>query len=392
MYKEQIQKRLEQALATYVAMPTVPTNIAACTSAVNYLANQLQHIGMFTQIGGPMHPWVVATSTKRALLKQHVKVLFTIHFDITTPSDESQLTLKSTPTKLVGRGAYDMKFAAACAVEMVRDLAAEGTLADHDIGILITTDEEKGGYDGALEFLQEGWRCELAVVPDGGGNWKLEGRAKGISYAYLHASGKSAHSSRPWEGDNPIYKIGGVAHEIGAYFANYGKDDVTVSVNSIQTNGGDVMNTTRIPDWAKAGVSVRAFTNAETDAAFAVIDQIAKKHDLTIERTLNDSEVHLQLENPLVQEFLTTMQEVHGKQIEIVDALGASDARHFAGYNIPSVVLYPEGAGLHTSEEWLLRSDLYKFYDLIKRFVTKTARQPQAVANFAEQLTASAKR
>lgn len=376
MNEQEIQERLEATLARYIAMPTVSQDISACKDAIDTLARELNTIGMFTHHGGPMHPWLVATTTKKAMDQKRVKILLVIHFDVVPPNHENQFIMQATENKLVGRGAYDMKFAAACGMELLKDFASTGKLADYDIGILFSTDEEKGGYDGALEFLQEGWRCDLAIVPDGGNSWQLEGRAKGLAYVYLVAPGVSAHSSRPWEGDNPIHKLAPAMQEIAQHFASYGASDAIVSMNSIQTSGGDTPNTTRIPDWARVGISVRAFTVTETDDAVSVITDIAQKYGIETQVTINDAPVHLQKDNPLVHTFQQIMSDVHGQPITIVDANGASDARHFATFNTPTVLTYIDGDGSHGPEEWIKRTDLHKFYDLLNRFIQTTAHAP----------------
>lgn len=374
MQEKILQTRLEKTLTRYVAMHTVPNDVVACSAAIKSLSNEFERLGMSVHIDGPQHPWLIATSTPQAMKRKRVKVLFVIHFDIVPIENEGQLTMRATKDKIYGRGVYDMKFAAACCKELIQDLAHERSLQAYDIGILITTDEEKGGYDGAYDFLQKGWRCDIAVVPDGGWNWSIEERAKGLIYLYLHASGRSAHSSRPWTGENPISKLAPAIHEITQQFHNTDPLGLTASINSLETSNGAITNTTQIPSWAKAGISVRAYTHEELDAARTFIEEAAKKHGVTTSVTLQDSPVHLVRDNELVQVFISTAEEVDGKPIEFTDALAASDARHFAKFDVPTVLMYPRGGDHHGPEEWIVREDLYKYFLLCKKYVQKVAR------------------
>ena len=70
---------------------------------------------------------------------------------------------------------------------------------------MFTTDEELGGENGVGELLKHGWSAGLAVIPDGGENWQVESAAKGPLRAEIVClAGRSAHGSRPWEGENAI--------------------------------------------------------------------------------------------------------------------------------------------------------------------------------------------
>jgi len=375
-----IQARLETTLARYVTMPTVTIDIAACQQAIQTLAGDLAALGMATFTGNSKHPWLIATANPRAQHTRHVKVLFVVHFDVVAPAHDDHFTVKTTANKLYGRGVIDMKFAAAACYEVFKDLAADDTLSAYDAGILITTDEEAGGKDGASDFIQQGWRCDIAVVPDGGRDWSIEARAKGMNYIYVVANGLSAHSSRPWEGQSPLLRFTQAMQEIEAHFVNNDPQGLVVAINTIESTNAGIINSTQTPGWIKAGISLRAFTAAETEAGLSFIKQIAKKYSLTIVPSLSDSPVHLMRENPLVDTFIATLAEVRGKPSGFTDALGASDARHFAKQNIPTVLVYPEGGELHGAGEWIKRGDLLTYYKLVLHYLQKVAFDPDGLS------------
>lgn len=370
---ELLQAKIETSLTRYVSMPTVPTDIAACSAAIKGLATELGELGMTTHIDGPIHPWLIATTTPDGMERKHVKVLFGIHFDVVPPENEGQLALRATSDKLFGRGVYDMKFAAACVKEMIASFAAKSTLQDYDFGVLITTDEEKGGYDGTLHFLQQGWRCDIAIIPDSGYDWSVEARAKGITYVYLSALGRAAHSSRPWLGDNPISRLAPAIDSITKHFANDDPQGVVVSVNSLESSNSGVNQTTQIASWAKAGISVRAFTTGEIEESVQYIREVAKTHNVMMQTTLQEPPVHLLRDYPLVQQFMAVARDVRGAEIKLTDSMAASDARHFAKYDIPTVLMYPNGGDHHGPQEWIARHDLYTYYRLCKTFIERVA-------------------
>jgi len=374
MQDKSTQTRLEKTLARYVAMQTQPDNVAICRESLQEISLELEKLGMVTQLDGPVHPWLVAAPTASSLRKKHVKVLFAIHLDVVPPANEAHFEMRIVKDRIYGRGVYDMKFAAACVKEMIADFAKENTLQDYDFGVLITTDEEKGGQDGVGHFLNQGWTCDIAVIPDGGWNWNIESRSKGFIYIYLSGNGRSAHSSRPWMGDNPISRLSPALDDITRHFTNTDKLSAIVSINSLETSNSGVHHTTQIPHWAKAGISIRAYTEKEMSDAAAYVQTVAAKYNLEARTTMHDSPVALSEDDPLVQSFIKIASEVHGQPIGYYDGLAASDSRYFAARNIPTVVMYPGGGDHHGPEEWLQREDLYKYFTLCKKYTMTVAK------------------
>lgn len=373
MQEKTTQTRLEKTLARYVAMQTLPDNIAICRVSLQEISLELEKLGMVTQLDGPVHPWLIATTSAASMRRKRVKVLFVIHLDVVPGANEAHFDMRITKDRIYGRGVYDMKFAAACVKEMVADFAQEKSLQTYDFGVLITTDEEKGGQDGVGNFLTHDWGCDIAIVPDGGWNWSIEARAKGFVYIYLTSNGRSAHSSRPWTGDNPISRLSPALDDITKHFPNTDQYGTIVSINSVETSTSGIYHTTQIPNWAKAGISVRAYTEQELSDAVAIIQKVAAAHSVEASVTLHDPPVALMKENPLVQEFIATATKVHGQPINFSDALASSDARYLARYDIPTVVMYPDGGDHHGPGEWLLRQDLYKYFMLCKTYVMQVA-------------------
>ena len=375
-HSPELQARLETTLARYVAMPTESTNLAANAEAIKTLADEFVGLGMTVHVENQIYPWLIATANPRAHANRHVKVLLALHFDVVGPAHENHYTVKMTKDKIFGRGVIDMKFASAVCHELVKDLAAADTLCAYDFGILITSDEERGGNDGARDFIQKGWKADIAIVPDGGRDWKVEARAKGLRYLYLKSTGLSAHSSRTWEGKSPLPTFLPALQTIMAKFPNDDSSGIVVGINTVETTNSGALNSTQTPGWIKAGISIRAFEENQVQAAEQFIKDVAKKHGLSIETTLKDSPVHIMREHPLVQQFLETLRELRDKPLEFSEALGASDARYFAAAHIPTAVLYPEGGDLHGANEWIKRSDLSQFYELLKQYLHKTAFNP----------------
>jgi succinyl-diaminopimelate desuccinylase len=362
-----IQQRLEQRLARYVAMPTVAANTAACKDAIRTITNELNTLGLKTYVTDSDHPWVMATT--RSNTSKHVRVLLHTHFDVVMPSGDEQYILRTEDDKLYGRGVLDMKFSLACYMEALSELIQHDELSSYDLGVLVTTDEEVGGEHGVKEFLDQGWTCDVAIVPDGGRDFKIEKRAKGFHLLYLDSHGTSTHGSRPWEGVNPLPKLLPAVLEIMDHYKNDKPDKPTVSINGIDTPSAF----TQVGDVARARIDVRAFEDSELLTIEHHIKNVANKYGLTMTRHLEGAAVHLDEANPLVQTFIQCQSSVLGEPAEFVESLAASDARYFAARKIPAIVEYIHGGGHHSKNEWISRTSLIQFYEVIYAYIQNAA-------------------
>lgn len=77
---------------------------------------------------------------------------------------------------------------------------------DLPFGILITGDEEIGGFNGAKKALGK-IQTDFCIVLDGGGIEKIVVKEKGVARVKLLSRGKAASGDRPWTGENAIEKL-----------------------------------------------------------------------------------------------------------------------------------------------------------------------------------------
>lgn len=161
--------------------------------------------------------------------------------------------------KVYGRGASDCKgSSASLIISLYRT-------EDRPI-VIITCDEEHGeitkfgGIVDALDFLTKNNLLPKFCISYDSTNLKLIVGRKGMLYCVLTAFGKSAHGSRPWEGDNAIYKMAKIvntlekfSHELSGIKHpqfTYGR---TLNVGTIK--GGDKVN--RVPDKCQIEIESR---------------------------------------------------------------------------------------------------------------------------------------
>ena len=297
-------------------------------------------------------------------------VFLVAHLDV-VPAEDELFSLERVGTNLVGRGAYDMKYAAACFLHLVEDL--KDNLKDYDLGIMFTMDEELGGADGVKYLIGQGYGCDVCFVPDGGDNWRLESVAKGAYWMAVDAVGISAHGSRPWDGDNACDRLMDFLGDLRQITVGKLHTDPTIVVTRI--SGGAAMN--QVPDSATALVDIRYANKPQLDDMVDQVKVLAKKHRVECTNYETASEVNLDVTVPLVQRWEQIVGEVRGTPAdEYAMSFGASDVRYFAEKGIPAIVTRPIGGDIHSEKEWIDEAGFYQFYECLRQYTEAVARRP----------------
>ena len=350
-----MQSDLETTLEQLVSIPSVSENTAACREILEFVADQIKSHHLF--ISSDMerdNPWLIATTQDT----KEPEILFVSHLDV-VPAETAMFSMKKEGEKLIGRGVYDMKLAATAYLHFIRQQADR--LSRLNIGFLFTTDEEIGGHS-VPALLELGWRPKVVFIPDGGDNWQIEELAKGLYGIELTARGKTAHGSRPWEGENALHRIIDATNELRKLFPHQSPDTATLSVNQI--NGGTAIN--QIADLATVKIDFRSFHREDLALFYAEVVRLCDEFDLELSITQEGSAHIFDKTSNTAKRFLSILEEITEKPTEYTRSFGGSDARHFAQYNIPCIVIEPYGGGRHSAHEWLLASDLPRYYKLIE--------------------------
>lgn len=352
-----MQQKLEKTLEKLISIRSISSDSAACREIIELAGRELETLGLYTEWHtNTTHPWVYAST--QATRTPHV--LLVAHLDV-VPAPETLFTLAKQDGRLLGRGVFDMKFAAACYIELFRDHAE---LRKKNIGILFTTDEELGGHS-MTEVLASGIRPKVAFIPDGGDNWSIEKRAKGLHTIEILSVGKSAHGSRPWEGESALHTLLDISHILRAKYPSDKPSGATLSINQLRS--GAAIN--QVPEHASMGIDFRTFSKQELEDFKLLIAELSRIHTLQIIPVNTGDPLLFDEKHPQVQGFLQVLEQQTGKEVFYCESYGASDARFFAEYNIPCIVIEPNGGGRHSNEEWLQASDLEKYYHLIEQWL-----------------------
>lgn len=297
------------------------------------------------------------------------KILLVGHFDVVQGEDE-QFSPRIDGDRLYGRGALDMKTANSVLMHIMQTAATN----DWDVGLMLTGDEEIGGFNGVKYLLdKEGYSCQLAIIPDGGFAVDvIVSKAKGLLHIAFHAVGKSAHASRPWEGDNPIDKLLTVLNKLETMFVPLSKHPSDHWVNTINISrfeSGCSYN--YIPSEASVYVDIRFVEGETADGWLKKIKKCLPK-DVTMRVDVAGEPIDMS-HSPLLKDYAGVVQNVLGKEAKYKVDFGTSDARHFAQHGIPVVINQPTGVGHHTKDEWVSVSSVGKFYEILASYLDNFA-------------------
>jgi len=245
------------------------------------------------------------------------RVVLAGHLD-TVPEPEGGIEVRVEGDRVYGRGASDMKSGDAVMLALLENFA--GTLAAETRfePIFVFYEREEGHYaDNGLEAVFAGspWvlDAELALVPEPTAA-ALEVGCVGTAHVEVTFSGTSAHSARPWQGENALTSA-------GEFLAELHEREATETVVEGFTfyevltptiaRGGRAKNV--VPDMFHINVNYRFAPGKDLDDVKHLFEKLLKG-SATYEIVDFAPSGPVNLENPLLQELIETGLEVRPKQ------------------------------------------------------------------------------
>ncbi|MDF2461410.1 MAG: peptidase [Candidatus Saccharibacteria bacterium] len=361
---------LVELLSHLVRFPTVTSDHATNSAALDWVEEQLSglplHIRRYQSKG---HPSLVATTRDT----KSPKLWLAGHIDV-VPGPSESYEPKVAGGRLYGRGAHDMKFALATFIALLQELG--DSLAELDLGLMISSDEEVGGFNGVGYLVETlGYRGQTVFLPDTNSDWKFEMGAKGVMWWDVTAKGVASHAGRAWQGVNAIDELIRFVDHVRANFQTepcHDPDHPHATFNLGTISGGTAANA--VPDSASARIDIRYPAEVSADviafwfeAAHAAVPTVEAKLAITDTPYLvpNDGPIH---------HFERIAEAVTGRKLGRFVAHGSSDARFFARHGGHSVNICPTGSGFHMPTEWIDIADLTRFYEVTRQFVQDWAR------------------
>lgn len=343
---------MEQFLTQLIEIPSVSSDLEQLKAVADFVEGYLKQndiqVERFEKNGKPS----LVAYTQQPQDKKF-RVILNGHLDV-VPAAAGEFTVRVDGKKMYGRGTSDMKGVDAGMIDVFIKFAkrngAEG------IGLMLTCDEEVGGFNGVDYLLNEcGYSADVAFIPDGGDNWTICTDEKAVLFVKVSAQGVSAHGSRPWQGENAVEKLMNAYQGIKEVFeSRWGLPTAdnywlpTINLGKIQ--GGDATN--KVAESAEMNVDVRFPASVAKDEIVQIFKDICKQNGVEFAEILFGAANHTEEDN----KFICTWKEIiekAGHKTKFWKACGGSDGRFFSDKDIPVVMSKPICSEPHIEGEWI---------------------------------------
>jgi succinyl-diaminopimelate desuccinylase len=176
--------KLTSSLIRFKSIKSEPSELKRIIDFIaKYYANDAVVIQRFNKNNKPTIV-VLPKGTKKP------KVFFLSHADVVEAENEKDFMPAVKGNRLFGRGSADMK--SGLAVSM---LVFKNYYATKPVGLIVTTDEEIGGFDGAGVVAKQ-FSSDLVIACESS-NLDVVMKEKGVFWVRLIAQGKACHGSMP---------------------------------------------------------------------------------------------------------------------------------------------------------------------------------------------------
>jgi succinyl-diaminopimelate desuccinylase len=296
-------------------------------------------------------------------------VLLAGHLD-TVPLQEGDFPARRSEGRVFGRGASDMKGALAVMIELWRRL----DLAKLPVELVqIYYDREEGpvaenGLTPLLLKRPDLSKASLALCLEPT-DLALQLGCCGSMHATLTFEGRSAHSARPWQGENAITKAG----QLLAWLHAQQPRDVQVGELTFR----EVMTVTRIggftgrnvvPAKCELNLNFRFAPGRSLDSAAEEVLQLALRFGASANITDRAPSGPAIVDNPLLLE----LRALTGAPLEPKQAW--TDVAQLAAQGIPAANFGPgEQAQAHQKGESCGEAALLRAYQMLERFLREAA-------------------
>jgi succinyl-diaminopimelate desuccinylase len=219
---------------------------------------------------------------------------------------------------------------------------------------------------GSDYLVEKGYTGDFAITGEPT-DLHIGVQAKGVLALRLDVSGKAAHGSTPWLGDNAVMKAVDAFRQIEAMpFTRESSemfDRPSVSLGRIA--GGDAMN--KVPDTCTIDVDIRFLPGQSAKAILAAIEALP---DVTVHVMLHREPAIVERDNPYVLLLADSIAEGVPSDRISIGRDGASDIVSFLEAGTPGVEFGPTGAGHHGPDEWVSIPSLVRYHEALVEFVT----------------------
>lgn len=297
--------------------------------------------------------------------KDSLDIILVAHIDVVAGKPELFKLIRKS-NKLYGRGVFDMKGPLVAMVNSINKFYEESK-RNISIGILVTSDEEQGGFNGAGFVLSKNnFKAKLAIIPDGGDDLnKLIVEEKGALDVELSYRGTPAHVSKPWEGKNAAENLIKIVNRITSRFSAGNEKQWKTTAALVEIKSEFIANNV-IPSSAKARVFFRYI---KKDSIYNILKFIkSMDRDLEIRILAQGEALKINYNDNFLKIYRESVKLKTGKMCLVAKYYSTCDARFFASKGMPVIISRPLGGNAHGDNEWISADSLNIFSEVLVDF------------------------
>jgi succinyl-diaminopimelate desuccinylase len=343
----------------FIAIPSTADNAVALEDIITLAGNELTDFVMETFFAGGK-PSLLIHNAKRGTKK--FDIILNAHLDVVAGNEE-QYKPNIKDGKLFGRGAYDMKSAAAVMIYLFKELAKQ---VSYPLALQLVTDEELAGGYGTKSQIDKGIRTNFAIIGECGSNFDVIYETKGLIHAYLTTSGTTAHGAYLWRGQNAIMKMHEAIGILYKHFPTPAKEtfESTINISQIATTN-ETWNA--VPDNCTATLDIRVNRNDSETILKKIKDILPEDVELTIDEARQPH--YTDPNSKYIQSLKNISKKLNGREIKVRRTFGGSDTNFFSGVGNDAIEFGPIGQGQHDDNENVEINSLEEYYQILKHFL-----------------------
>ena len=273
--------------------------------------------------------------------------------------------------RLYGRGAQDMKGGVAAMLSAARVLAESGGLAAGRVIVAAVVDEEHSSV--GADALVTRYRADAAVVTEPTG-LAVAVAHKGFQWVSVETRGRAAHGSRPQDGRDAILRMGRVLaslETLDRHLQNGSTHPLlgAASLHASLIHGGRELSS--YPDRAWLELERRTLPGEPATVAFDEVTSILEmlrnadpEFEGDAKAAFGRDAYEIDPSSPLPAALMRAAAGV-GAHPRLAGMTFWTDAAILGGAGIPSVLFGPGGAGLHSTEEYVIVEDVCRCRDAL---------------------------
>jgi acetylornithine deacetylase len=273
--------------------------------------------------------------------------------------------------RLYGRGAQDMKGGVAAMIDAARVVAGQGLPAGRLV-IAAVVDEEYESI-GADALVRE-WRTDAGVVTEPT-DLEIAVAHKGFAWFEIETRGRAAHGSRPADGRDAILYMGRILSRLEALDRDLqasGRHELlgTASLHASVIGGGREFSS--YPDRCTLTMERRTIPGETNKEVWLELDRILRdlrardpRFEAAARMMFGRPPYELEADHPLAHAMGNAVRQVTGRPPAFGGMSFWTDAAVMGEAGIPSVLYGPGGAGLHSTEEYVVVEDVLTCRDVL---------------------------